>query len=69
MIEWTVNASKRQATGQTDNGVFRIEPKHTGALQVAYLSNKLKRWSLIATAATMIEAQRIAEELTQVEHY
>lgn len=69
MIEWAVSASKRQATGQTDNGVFRIEPKHTNTLQVAYMSNKLKRWSLIATAATMVEAQRIAEGLAQVENY
>jgi acetamidase/formamidase len=69
MVEWTVHASKRQAVGDGENGVFRIETQGSGTLQVAYLSNKLKRWSVIATAATMIEAQRIAERLVEVESY
>lgn len=69
MIEWSVHNNKRQAIGESDNGVFRVEPKNTGTLQVAYQSNKLKRWDVVATAATMNEAQRIAEGLAQVEHY
>ena len=69
MIEWTVSASKRQAVGDGENGVFRIEKLVSGTWQVAYLNNKLKRWSMLATAATIIEAQRIAEGLVEVEHY